>query len=497
MRSTASQCRCGQRVAGIAGMGREAQRSGESRVGRLLGILDLSPSQRLRPIAFLAILGTLLMLSAAGVVAAFDLWLKGAVLPVDLLIGALTGLLIGPLFVYVPLRLARRNERLKNELDALNQRLSSEARSLRVLSAELSRANRQLQFSQTVAGISYYELDLDSGVFTGSPELPTLLPSSPVARLTLPGVLSRLHPEDRGQFSSLIERCRRDHASGHQDFRVRGPDGIEHWLHIYGEFVAGNDDAPGSMVGVIQDITELRQALAREQELNEMKSRFVAMTSHEFRTPMTAILSSTEMLEAYGERLGSEKTAKLYGMIKTAVANMTSLLEEVLFIGKADTGHLAFKPSAMVIDGFCEGLLHEIRTGIGINHRIAYSPLGDTRTDCVDPQLLRQILTNLVSNAIKFSPRDSQVTLTAERDGNHLVFEVTDQGLGIPPEDQRDLFSTFHRARNVNNIQGTGLGLAIVRQCVELHGGDISFQSELGRGSVFRVRISIEGESGE
>jgi signal transduction histidine kinase len=150
------------------------------------------------------------------------------------------------------------------------------------------------------------------------------------------------------------------------------------------------------------------------------------MTSHEFRTPLTAILSSTEMLEAYVERLGSEKREKLYGMIKTAVSNMTSLLEAVLFIGKADTGHLAFKPSATVIDGFCEGLLQEIRTGIGANHRIVYARLGDTRPENVDPQLLRQILTNLLSNAVKFSPKASQVTLAAERDGHHLVFEVTD-----------------------------------------------------------------------
>ncbi|MBM4201913.1 MAG: PAS domain-containing protein, partial [Gammaproteobacteria bacterium] len=222
---------------------------------------ELFPSQRLRPIGLLAILGTLLGLSAAGVVAAFDLWLKEAVLPVDLLIAALTSLLIGPLFVYVPLRLARRNERLKDELDAVNQQLSREARSLRVISAELSRANRQLQFSQTVAGVSYYELDFDSGVVNGSPELSTLLPSSPTDRLTLTGLLAWIHPEDRGQFSAFIERCRRDHASGHSDFRVRGPDDVERWLHIYGEFVAGNGYAAGGMVGVLQDVSEPRQAL--------------------------------------------------------------------------------------------------------------------------------------------------------------------------------------------------------------------------------------------
>jgi PAS domain S-box-containing protein len=234
---------------------------------------------------------------------------------------------------------------------------------------------------------------------------------------------------------------------------------------------------------------DVRQALAREQDLNELKSRFVSMTSHEFRTPLTAILSSTEMLEAYGERLGSDKTAKLYGMIKTAVSNMTSLLEEVLFIGKSDTGHLEFNPTDTDVDAFCEELLREIRAGVGRAHHVVYIGPGHPVPAQVDAQLLRQIVANLLSNGIKFSPEGSTVTLSCDRQPDRLRFEVTDQGLGIPPEDQANLFSTFHRARNVNNIQGTGLGLAIVRKCVDLHGGEITFSSELGRWTRFQVLI--------
>jgi len=239
---------------------------------------------------------------------------------------------------------------------------------------------------------------------------------------------------------------------------------------------------------------EVRKALAREQELNELKSRFVSMTSHEFRTPLTAILSSTELLETYGERLGPEKRAELHGMIKTAVRNMTHLLEEVLFIGKSDTGHLQFNPAPTDVDGFCEQLVVEIRAGGGKEHTVEFAATGNPDPVSVDTHLLRQVLLNLLSNGIKFSPQGSTVSLVCSRHNDELRFEVADRGVGIPPEDRANLFNTFHRARNVNNIQGTGLGLAIVKKCVDLHGGEITYESELGQGTRFLVRLPVRGE---
>ena len=239
---------------------------------------------------------------------------------------------------------------------------------------------------------------------------------------------------------------------------------------------------------------EVRKALAREQELNELKSRFVSMTSHEFRTPLTAILSSTELLETYGERLGPEKRAELHGMIKTAVRNMTHLLEEVLFIGKSDTGHLQFNPAPTDVDAFCEQLVMEIRTGVGKEHNVEFTAMGNPAPVLVDTHLLRQVMLNLLSNGIKFSPKGSTVSLVCSRDSGELRFEVTDHGVGIPPEDRANLFNTFHRARNVNNIQGTGLGLAIVKKCVDLHGGEITYESELEQGTRFLVRLPARGE---
>jgi signal transduction histidine kinase len=229
--------------------------------------------------------------------------------------------------------------------------------------------------------------------------------------------------------------------------------------------------------------------LVREQELNELKSRFVSMASHEFRTPLTAILSSAELLEAYSERLSAEKKADLIDMIKTAVKSMTHMLEEVLFIGKSDTGHLQFNPASIEVDSFCKSLLKEIRVGVGKDHIIEYCATGHCMPLMVDPHLLRQILLNLLSNGIKFSPKGSTINFASNCDSGAIVFEVADQGVGIPMEDRANLFSTFHRAGNVSNIQGTGLGLAIVKKCVDLHGGEIEYTSEVGKGTRFLVRI--------
>ena len=240
---------------------------------------------------------------------------------------------------------------------------------------------------------------------------------------------------------------------------------------------------------------DVRKALVREQELNELKSRFVSMASHEFRTPLTAILSSTEMLERYGERLDAESKSDLVGMIKLAVKNMTQMLEEVLFIGKADTGHLQFAPQLTEPDEFCRSLLKELKAGIGKSHRLEFDASGEHAPVSLDVHLLRKILVNLLSNAIKFSPQGSSVTLRSARGDSAITFEVSDHGIGIPPEDHPNLFETFHRARNVTNIQGTGLGLAIVKQCVELHGGEISYTSALGQGTRFVVTIPLAGAS--
>jgi signal transduction histidine kinase len=213
------------------------------------------------------------------------------------------------------------------------------------------------------------------------------------------------------------------------------------------------------------------------------------MTSHEFRTPLATILSSAELLEHYSSRLPPEDQKDLFQSVRTAVERMTKMLDNVLIIGRAEAQMLEFKPAPTDLSGFCEGLAGEMQLTAGARHRLDYSYEGARGPVKVDEKLLRHVLVNLISNAIKYSPQGGQVEFRVRLAGDEVTFEIADRGIGIPQEDHARLFETFHRARNVGNISGTGLGLAIVRKSLDLHGGTIRFDSAPGRGTRFHVAI--------
>jgi signal transduction histidine kinase len=231
------------------------------------------------------------------------------------------------------------------------------------------------------------------------------------------------------------------------------------------------------------------QTLEREKELSELKSRFVSMTSHEFRTPLAGIMSSIELLSDYGERLDEAERAELAGVIKASVKRMTQMLDQVLLIGRADAGRMEFRPYPLDLKPLVRQIVDEVRSGelrqslIEIEWRVQGSRW------LLDERLIRHVLSNLLSNAVKYSPENEPVQLSVASAPQQLIFSVHDRGIGIPPEDRPLLFQSFHRGRNVGGISGTGLGLAIVKKAVELHGGRIQVESQLGKGSRFRVFI--------
>ena len=235
---------------------------------------------------------------------------------------------------------------------------------------------------------------------------------------------------------------------------------------------------------------EMRLALQAERELNELKSRFVSMVSHEFRTPLTVIRTSTELLEKYGHLASEEKKQAYFQRIRAAIANMTRLLEDVLVVGKAEAGKLAFNPSAADLTRFCREIINELQHSVGINHQITLVVDGDLEAVSFDQELLRPVLSNLLSNAIKYSDAGSTVEVAIARQNDEVVLAVSDEGIGIPREDQSKLFQLFHRGRNVDTIRGTGLGLAIVQQCITHHQGQVSFTSEENVGTAFYVRFA-------
>ncbi|HEY9725233.1 MAG TPA: PAS domain S-box protein [Chroococcales cyanobacterium] len=250
--------------------------------------------------------------------------------------------------------------------------------------------------------------------------------------------------------------------------------------------------------GVGRDITELKQAeaeirkaLARERELSELRSNFISLVSHEFRTPLTTILSSNEMLDRYNDRLTDEKKQNHHQRIQTAVQRMIQLLEDVLTIGKAEAGKLKFEPAPMDVAAFCRTMVENMQMASGAKHAIAFRTLGECANVYMDRKLLEHIVTNLLSNAIKYSPQGGAIQFELTCMASFAVICIQDRGMGIPVKDIERLFDSFGRASNVGNIPGTGLGLAIVKRCVDLHKGEIVVESEVGVGTTFTVTLPL------
>lgn len=247
----------------------------------------------------------------------------------------------------------------------------------------------------------------------------------------------------------------------------------------------------------VRDISELKQAeeetraaLSRQQELLDLRSRFVAMTSHEFRTPLTTILSSVELLRHYGARLSSEDKEELFGTIDQGVQRMTRMLDRVLLIGRADAEMLEFHPQHVELQPLYKLLQKEAQAQHADARATIHTQITPPHASAwVDENLIRHILVNLLSNALKYSPDGGVVRFTSSLSDDCLRIEVQDQGIGIPAADLPQLFDSFHRAQNVGNIPGTGLGLSITRKAVELHGGHIHVESVVGQGTRFVVEL--------
>jgi signal transduction histidine kinase len=233
----------------------------------------------------------------------------------------------------------------------------------------------------------------------------------------------------------------------------------------------------------------LRESLEKEKELNELKTRFISTASHEFRTPLTSILSSAELIQRYGKKWSEEKYNTHIDKIKTSVEYLTKLMEDVLTISRSESGKIMFKPSTFDLHKFCADIIEEIKTNLKDNHELVFKYSMRKKIFSLDPQLLKFTITNLLSNAVKYSPDGGKIKFIVESIKNSIKISVSDQGIGIPDEDKKHLFEPFHRSANTNEIPGTGLGLSIVKHAVDLHSGKIKVNSKLGEGTTFTIEI--------
>ncbi|MCB0593894.1 MAG: PAS domain S-box protein [Lewinellaceae bacterium] len=237
--------------------------------------------------------------------------------------------------------------------------------------------------------------------------------------------------------------------------------------------------------------SRLRRALEKEKELSNLKSRFVSMASHEFRTPLSTILSSADLIEAYTSEEQQKKRLRHTTRIKSSVANLTGILNDFLSLSRLEEGAFEAEPAWFGLEKFWEEVTGEIQGLLRPGQYLKKEGQMKGVKLFLDKKMLKNILFNLLSNAIKYSEDNQPITCRIEVLGNTLNIAIIDQGIGIPEEEQQHLFTRFFRAHNVENIQGTGLGLNIVKRYVDLMNGLIRFESRLGEGSSFFVTLPL------
>jgi signal transduction histidine kinase len=278
------------------------------------------------------------------------------------------------------------------------------------------------------------------------------------------------------------------------DARIVLPDGAVRWLRSAGEY---SDQAGSRKLNVIMhDVTALKTAerellanLERERELAQLRADFMNMVTHEYRTPLGIIMSSVEILERYFGRLSPEDRAAHLAEIRAGARRLADLVEDVLFLGKADAGHVTLELRSLDLAAVLKKLVAEVTTALGAERIVNVDIEPSAQSVRLDQRLLTHVVTNVLSNALKYSTLDTEVKVRARREKNALEIAIEDRGIGIPAADQQKLFQVFQRASNVGTISGSGLGLAIVKRCVDLHGGLIQLKSEVGRGTLVTIRF--------
>jgi PAS domain S-box-containing protein len=313
---------------------------------------------------------------------------------------------------------------------------------------------------------------------------------------TVPAIRERLHAAKDGQ---VIE----------SEYRVKHVDGQWHWFSVQEVvFARYADGRMRQFLGIAQDITErkiarestlekerLQVALEKQRELSVLKNRLMLTLSHEFRTPLSIILASGELLERYFDRLTPTRRAESLMTIKTQIMHLREMLDDIATLVAEGDFSPNFNPMLMNLEQFCRQMVEEFQASIGAAYTVHFTCEGNLDAVLGDGNLLRPILKNLLSNAIKYSHKGGEVYVSLLRKGEEIQLVVRDEGIGIPSDDQSSIFDTFHRASNALNVGGLGLGLRIVRDYVKLHGGTIDLHSEEGKGTTVTIRLPDKASS--
>jgi PAS domain S-box-containing protein len=308
----------------------------------------------------------------------------------------------------------------------------------------------------------------------------------------------RVHPDDLDQCNENL----RKHFRGETDVyiseqRVLCKDGRYRWILDRGKVVARKEDgSPMRVIGTHSDISDrksyeevLREGMEKEKELNRIKSKFISVASHEFRTPLATILATSESLISYRARMTEKQLDDRLGKIKDQVGNLNKIIEEVLNLSKLQTKERELEPTLFNLSDFTFKIVQEFREQTGMEEGIAFGSTPKSIEVMLDKKAIQHIVSNLLSNAVKYSSPDEtiQVELNALKD--EVILIVRDHGIGIPEQDLKHLYTPFFRASNSGNVSGTGLGLNIVKESVQRLGGNIAVDSILNEGTLFTIRL--------
>ena len=243
-----------------------------------------------------------------------------------------------------------------------------------------------------------------------------------------------------------------------------------------------------------QEIEATYKEIEQAKELTDLKLNFFSLASHELRTPLSAILVSAQLLDNPNAEWSETKRSRNLKRIQSAAKTMTQLLADILLLTRAEAGKLEFYPQMVELPNFCKSLVEEVKFNTQAQHHISVTHQGESEFAYLDEKLLRAMLMSLLTNAIKYSPQESEIQFTISGENGHTRFQVRDQGIGVPAADQQRLFESFHRGQNAKTVAGTGLGLAVVKKCLDLHGGTIEVESQMGVGTIFTVDIPWVGQ---
>ncbi|MBO6908402.1 MAG: PAS domain-containing sensor histidine kinase [Roseivirga sp.] len=274
-------------------------------------------------------------------------------------------------------------------------------------------------------------------------------------------------------------------------YRIQKKDGEYFWAGVSMSAVMNQENKVQFVLTSTRDISEIVKVIEKERQLNKLKSSFISMASHEFRTPLTTIQSSNELISMYLDNrpeMPDNKLVKHVTRIRTELDRLNSLLKDVFTLGRLDVGKTHLKKEITSLTGIVKQVIQECQVQYK-DRSVGLTVEGKERQLLLDSQLISHAISNLISNALKYSgaKKDPDVVLKFSDNGISVV--VNDYGIGIPERDQPNLFESFSRASNVGDIEGTGLGLVIVKQFIEMHGGTITFSSEVGKGTSFYVDI--------